>query len=482
MLESGQLTSVNDLPAAELDAAVLEALKAAAEQYQLELVEPKDEVKTTTTFPFGVLATDHTGYLSFDLRRMPREVTASVLEAIEVLRQDPDATVPAAIWVYPFSPTLQRYDALRQRRFADDAIVMRLELEPFELPSIIRHLGLPALQNPSLTDWRLSPGSFAAQAGALLGDDGCEHIFPANLALHGFNFHQVISLTDPGVHPPVNADVAARLKVGFVNEYRLTWYPIGHSLGQILHSFPLAPGESVNLAIIDWSRQDAAMRTEETKLDESLFHTLRRDRVVTETVNAAIDEWQRGGSIMGGTASSAGGAAGTGYMGLAAGVSSALGGAYSTSSGSRDIAATTMQKLADNIVQSSTASRELRSTVVVQTNQAEKEAIETRTIVNYNHSHALTILYYEVLRHFRIVMEFARRRPVVLTNIHGGITYQYSAGGGGLQTGIYWPTILENRKVIQDALIDSRYAGHLDMLERRQQRERIAEVLGPPPP
>ena len=52
--------------------------------------------------------------------------------------------------------------------------------------------------------------------------------------------------------------------------------------------------------------------------------------------------------------------------------------------------------------------------------QAEHEAIETRTVVNYNHSHALTILYYEVLRHFRVVTEFVRRRPALLTNIHGG--------------------------------------------------------------
>ena len=182
LLESEQVASVNDIPAADLDAAVLDVLKIAADRHQLELVEPKDEVKTTTTFPLGLLATDHTGYLSFDLRRMPGEVMSSVLEAVEVLRQDPDATVPAAIWMYPLTPTMQRYDALRQRRFANDAVVMRLELEPFELPSIIRHLGVPALQNPSLTDWRLSPGSFAAQAGALLGDEGCEHLFPANLA------------------------------------------------------------------------------------------------------------------------------------------------------------------------------------------------------------------------------------------------------------------------------------------------------------
>ncbi len=144
------------------------------------------------------------------------------------------------------------------------------------------------------------------------------------------------------------------MRPGFVNEYRLSFIPIGHSLGQILYSFPLAPGESVNFAVIDWTRRDSALRNETTKLNESLVHELRRDRIITETVQASIDEWQRGGSLMGGNASSAGGAMGGSGMGVAAGASNAIGGAYSTSSGSRDIAGDTVQKLSDNVAQAAT--------------------------------------------------------------------------------------------------------------------------------
>ena len=148
-------------------------------------------------------------------------------------------------------------------------------------------------------------------------------------------------------------------------------------------------------------------RDETTKLNEQIVHSQRRDRTITETVNAAIDEWQRGGNIMAGVGVSA-------ALGNALGIGAALGGGYSTSSGSRDIAASTVQKLNDNISQASSAMRELQSTIVVQSTQAEKEAVETRTVVNYNHSHALTILYYEVLRHFRIVASLAEVRPVIL--------------------------------------------------------------------
>jgi hypothetical protein len=58
--------------------------------------------------------------------------------------------------------------------------------------------------------------------------------------------------------------------------------------------------------------------------------------------------------------------------------------------------------------------RDLRSTVVVTSAQAEQNALTTRTIRNYNHSHAMTVLYYEVLRHYRVVVERGNVIPVVL--------------------------------------------------------------------
>jgi hypothetical protein len=51
---------------------------------------------------------------------------------------------------------------------------------------------------------------------------------------------------------------------------------------------------------------------------------------------------------------------------------------------------------------------------VIQARQEEEESIQTRTFTNYNHSHTLTILYYEVLRHFKVEVEWVRRRPALL--------------------------------------------------------------------
>ena len=434
--------------------------------------------KVVWAHPMGVLATDHVGYLSFDLTRLPPDVADALASALEARRRDPNAPTDTSIWLYPMAREEARVDALAQMRVAHDAIVVKLELD-LELDPItcqpklcepLKNSGFMAMQNPSLTDWRLSPGSFGTNAGALVGADGCEMVLPSNTALHEFNFHQVIGVPAADVDLPIDPAAVGKVRPGIVNEYRLSFIPIGHSLGQILYTFPLAPGESVNFAVIDWTRRDSALRNEATKLDESLVHELRRDRIITETVQASVDEWQRGGSLMGGIASSVGGAIS---------VSNAIGGAYSTTSGSRDIAANTVQKLSDKVAQAATSSRELHSTVVVQSSQAEHEAIETRTVVNYNHSHALTILYYEVLRHFRVVTEFVRRRPALLTNIHGGIAYV--APGPPPRHEIWWPAIYENRKILEEALLDDRYKEGFDIVERRRHRNFVAEVVGPPP-
>ena len=146
----------------------------------------------------------------------------------------------------------------------------------------------------------------------------------------------------------------------------MTLKPIGHFLGQIKYSLPLAPGESVRLAIIDWCRTDTGMRTEDTKFNEGLIHDQTRDRVVPETIKAAMEEWQRGGSTMGGYSGGAGGAASTGMYGASAGVMDSLRGAYTASKGSRDISVDTTQEVADAMHQASTSVCELFSSTVVQ--------------------------------------------------------------------------------------------------------------------
>jgi hypothetical protein len=462
-----------------------EVLRAYAKEHNIALADDNGQTRRAVwTYPLGVLATDHVGYLSFDLTRLPHDVVNALALALEARARDPNAPADTTIWLYPLARDEMRIDALAQGRFAQDAIVAKLELNAPALPEAVKNLGLLAMQKPDLTDWRLSPSSFAASPSALLGEDGCENLFPANVALQEFYFYQVVGLTDVSSQLPDLDGVRDQVKVGVVNEFRLAWYPLGHSLGQIQYSLPLAPGESVNLAVIDWTRRDVEKRTEDTKEAEQLIHNERRDRTITETVDAAIKEHQSGSSFMGGAAGAAGASVPLQFVNVSAGATHSLGGAMSDSYGSRDVALSTVQKLSDNISQASAAMRELQSTVVVQSTQSEKESIETRTVVNYNHSHSLTILYYEVLRHFRIVTEFVRRRPAVLVKFPNDWFNPLTVGPLGAwlpDIGKAEQNIREHRAALQAALLDPALGDAFDALDHIRHRQEVANVIGPPP-
>jgi hypothetical protein len=405
-----------DIPQADLKPLINAALRRMAAEMGLDLVPEAEDVGAIWADPLGVLTTDHVGYASFDLKRLRPEVQVMLAEAIEARRNDPQAVLKLAIWVYPYGHA-GRFDALSQARFGFDAVVARLAMKWNTLPPALINMGPRALQNPSLTDWRLSAASFAASPKTLVGENGCEELVPANLALQEFVLRQVVRLTNV----PQGFGVPPGFKAAYVDDYKVSWFSLGHSLGEILYSLPLAPGETVKLAVIDWSWDSLTKRDETTKLTEEILHQTHRDRTITETVKAGLKELQHGSSFMGGAAGASGGSGGAnlGVVGLGAAVGNtwSLGGSTATSDGSRDLAAENVQRLNDSFSQASSAQRELNSTVVIQARQEEKESIQTRTFSNYNHSHTLTILYYEVLRHYRVTVEWVRRRPAVLVKL-----------------------------------------------------------------
>ena len=52
------------------------------------------------------------------------------------------------------------------------------------------------------------------------------------------------------------------------------------------------------------------------------------------------------------------------------------------------------------------------STVVVTEEQQESSRGETIAIANYNHAHALTVMYFEVLQHYRVQIELDDHQPL----------------------------------------------------------------------
>jgi hypothetical protein len=46
------------------------------------------------------------------------------------------------------------------------------------------------MQKPNLTDWQLSPSSFVSNPAQMVGENGCEQLYPADLALQEFIVRQ----------------------------------------------------------------------------------------------------------------------------------------------------------------------------------------------------------------------------------------------------------------------------------------------------
>ncbi len=413
----------------------------------------------------GVLVTDHAGFVSFDLDRLRSIIPTSetIMRRLTALPNVPAADVTGLtlvhLWVAEGGANLTDraswIDALVAGTGAGSpTVVLHLASAFGTFMPLEREIIGRSMQTPSLDEWYLSPGSFAIAPSMLVGADGCENIMPSNIATQEFRFRHLARQSEPprviaGTPPPIGRVHSLTLHLGYALDYLTTWYPIGHGLGEVAYSLPLAPCESVNIAVIDWSRRDTASRSEDLTVDEQLRHNLLRDRSISETVKSTLDEWQHGSSMMGGVSLAAGGSVGVFNVGGTA----ALGGASTSSSGARDLAADTVQNLSDSVAQATSASRKLDSTIVIQDMQLESATAKTRVVTNHNHAHAMTVLYYEVMRHYRVVTEWVAQRPVAYIS-YDMINLTDEA------------TVLRYRQTLQAVLLDGSVIGCFDALQK----------------
>ena len=211
----------------------------------------------------------------------------------------------------------------------------------------------------------------------------------------------------------VNIQGFDRPAKGGILTYKQSWYAQGVTLGQLLHSLALAPGESTRIAMVDWYRRTGEKTTEEIAESEALSQTSRQSRSISEITRAVATEMQQGYNQS--SASSASARAGFGWFGWSAGGStnSSLATSVSRSFGQRDMAAEMNQRILSSTQQNATAERSRRATIVRECYQEEKETLTTRAVTNYNHMHALTVQYYEVVQVYRVRTELWKAERVL---------------------------------------------------------------------
>ncbi|MBU1172329.1 MAG: helix-hairpin-helix domain-containing protein [Proteobacteria bacterium] len=196
---------------------------------------------------------------------------------------------------------------------------------------------------------------------------------------------------------------ACTIAHGHVLRFKQEWVADGYSMGNLLYSLPLAPGQKKQISVIDWERRESATRSEILEERESLDASISRDRDISDVVSGTVNESMRGGSK-----SSSGSVAGGigigailgpvgGLLGVGGGHASASSSSWQNSS--RSTAASALNQLRDRTIQSASSVRSQRSSVVQTVQQGERVRATTETVANYNHCHAITIQYFEVLRH-----------------------------------------------------------------------------------
>lgn len=215
---------------------------------------------------------------------------------------------------------------------------------------------------------------------------------------------------------PVALPKASTLGLGYVVHLQQTWLPAGMSLGDLVYSLPLAPGEQQRIAIEE-SAKTLTDRTFQTFSEDEL-QTFRetQDSSAAAAFQSAFDEAASGGSHM--DASSQTGSvaaeASTGIIGAIIGGGGVSGGYSSSSSSgntsswqntSRDFTSNSAQNMHSALNRVAAASRRGSQTSIRVASETERTQVTTRVVTNHNKGHALTMQWWQVLRHFTVTSE-----------------------------------------------------------------------------
>jgi hypothetical protein len=213
---------------------------------------------------------------------------------------------------------------------------------------------------------------------------------------------------------PRSVPKAATLGMGYIVKMHQLWIPSGMSLGDLVYSLPLAPGEQQRIAVSD-ERETLSVREQETlTAEEYQRYQENADSSTNAVFTSAFDESARGGSTM--KTSSEAGSIGGGLLaggffgGIVAGLGIAGGYSDSTTTGSssswqtasRDYVSNASQDFHSALARAASARRSANRTSVRLATATERREVVTKVITNHNHNHALTMQYWQVLRHFRV--------------------------------------------------------------------------------
>jgi hypothetical protein len=272
-----------------------------------------------------------------------------------------------------------------------------------------RTRGPVGLTNP--IEWQRAPEAVAADTRPAFGIDSSIR------GMAGTRW-----LPTPATEP-VDAEAefaqAVSVATGHILHYTVVFKADGYSLGDVVFSLPLAPGQKKEIVVFDSSQSLLAGESQQLTQNERLAMGLVDERDISSQLAGNLSEALRGSSNANTSGISAGfGTGGQGYggtqayggsgsavLGVAGGVAQADSTAQQDSS--RDVSQFFGEKLRQAIMQNAEGYRALNASVVTTVQQGQRYAVTSEVIANHNHCHSLTMMYFEVLRHYAIFQELA---------------------------------------------------------------------------
>ncbi|MGD9525922.1 hypothetical protein [Pseudonocardia sp.] len=208
---------------------------------------------------------------------------------------------------------------------------------------------------------------------------------------------------DPLAAPATGAGLPAE---GALLSHEQAWRQRGVTLGRLLHSVALAPGEVTQIAMSTWDRSSAGGTSEDVAAEETAAQAAGRDRGIHEVTSVVAHQVGVGTSSTSALASQTdSGVTGVaGFLGVASSGSanSSVATAVAFATGARGLASDSTRSVREATQQQAANVRGQRSTTVQEVHESETEQFTTRVVANYNHMHALTLLYFEVLQVYEL--------------------------------------------------------------------------------
>ncbi|MFO0701715.1 MAG: hypothetical protein U0236_21050 [Nitrospira sp.] len=197
--------------------------------------------------------------------------------------------------------------------------------------------------------------------------------------------------------------MAGTLGLGYVLTMSQRWTFKGLALGDLVYSLPLAPGEQQQVAIFERRDTNAVFESESFSEEQALIQQASADTSTTATFGSAFNEVINGRSSfqVDSSTSSVGGSL-FGLISGGSGSSSSSGTSSQSLEGQRNITQNAAQATHSAAQNSSYARRSANRTGMRLASASESQSLTTKTITNHNHTRALTMQYWEVLRMYDV--------------------------------------------------------------------------------